>query len=227
MTLGEGSATALIMTDLLIQEIDEAVRKEHYEKLWQKHGRTALVACAALVICIGGYSWWHDHETTVLEGATAKLADTLQRLQPGKEAEIGTILAADASTAPSGIALIERFYAASLAANSGNTEGALAQLTTIQNDPSVTSLYRDLAKLLSIQAQLDTADAATLKTQLDPLAADGAPWRFSAREMQALLSLRQHDIAAAKATLESLTTDPNAPASLKERAGQILATLAG
>lgn len=215
------------MTDLFIQEIDEAVRKDQYEKLWHKYGRGVLLGCGIFVLGIGGYSWWHDQQTTKLEAATAQLAGVLQSLAPGKETEVGTALVATAASAPAGIGMLERFYAASLAANAGNTEAALTQLTAIENDNSAGTLYRDLARLLAVQAQLDTGDITALKAQLQPLAAEGAPWRFSAREMQAMLDLRANDIAAAKATLNALTTDPDVPASLKSRAGQILATLAG
>lgn len=215
------------MTDLFIQEIDEAVRKDQYEKLWQQYGRGVMIGCVIVVLGVAGYSWFKNQQTTKLEAATASLAETLQGLAPGKEAEVSAALASAATTAPGHLPMLERFYAASLAANAGKAEDALAQYALISADSSVSATYQDLAKLLSVQVQLDTGDIETLKAQLAPLAKDGAAWRFSAREMQAMLALRANDTATAKTILDALTTEPDAPASLKARAGQILATIAG
>ena len=68
-------------------------------------------------------------------------------------------------------------------------------------------------------------DADAIRAKLQPLAIDGNPWRFSARELTALLAWKSGQIAEAKEQLSALAADPQTPARIRDRAQQVLAQI--
>jgi hypothetical protein len=83
-------------------------------------------------------------------------------------------------------------------------------------------MLRQLADLLSVRAQLDSGDPAVLDKRLQVLAADGAPWRYTAMEFQAFLALRAGDKGKARKIFTQLSQDSGAPDSLSARAADML-----
>ena len=90
-------------------------------------------------------------------------------------------------------------------------------------------IYRDLAVLLEAMVVLQQdalpIDADAIRAKLRPLAVDGNPWRFSARELMSLLAWKSGQIAEAKDQLTALAADPQTPATIRDRAQQILAQI--
>ncbi len=74
---------------------------------------------------------------------------------------------------------------------------------------------------------IDVAEvvAAVLRGHLEPLAADGQPFHASARELLALIALREGDRAGARELYTKIADDREAPSGLHARAAQMLAAL--
>ena len=72
---------------------------------------------------------------------------------------------------------------------------------------------------------LDTGDHVDLSDRLQPLLADDSPWRFSARELAALLELQKGDTAKATEYYTTLADDPQTPAGARARAAEMLRAL--
>jgi hypothetical protein len=90
----------------------------------------------------------------------------------------------------------------------------------------VPPIYRNLATLLAVMHQVDTGDAKQLEVQLQPLAAETSPFRFSARELTALLAAKEGDGARAKTLLDQLAKDAAAPPGLRSRAAELSTLIA-
>jgi hypothetical protein len=132
-----------------------------------------------------------------------------------------------ASDGPSGYAMLAALQRATLLAK-GNGQAARTVYQDVQRsarDP----LYRDLAVLLEamVVLQRDTLpiDVDAIKAKLQPLALDTNPWRFSARELMALLAWKGGHTAEAKTVLGALVADPQTPAAIRERAQQMMAQI--
>ena len=82
-----------------------------------------------------------------------------------------------------------------------------------------------LDPLLAAQALLNDGAPDDISARLTPLARDDSAWRFSARELQALLQHRQGDIAGARAAFKALSEDASTPPGIRSRAEQMLAAL--
>ena len=72
---------------------------------------------------------------------------------------------------------------------------------------------------------LDTQDPVMLAARITPLTAEGNPWRASARELQALVAMRQGRTDEARRILEALSADATAPQALRDRAARAAAQL--
>jgi hypothetical protein len=94
-------------------------------------------------------------------------------------------------------------------------------------DTKIAPELRDLAHLLKVMQLLDSGDPAALSGELAPLSAEDNPWRFSARELDALLAIRSGDTARATDLLTKLSDDATTPAPIRARAAELIAALKG
>ena len=111
----------------------------------------------------------------------------------------------------------------------GEVESAIAVYDLVAADTSVAPSLRDLASLLAVMHLMNTdaSDPADMATRLEPLTADNGAWRYSARELEAVLKLKANDLTAALAVFAALKDDVEAPAALRGRAAELFAALGG
>lgn len=211
----------------IFDEVEEDLRAERARKLAQRWGGIAVAAAVLALGATGAWQGWRWHQA---RGAAAA-ADTYLTLHRAAERE-GADLAAAANgfaalgrEAPTGYRTLAKLRAAALKAETGDAPAALALWNEVSADSSADPLYRDLATLLAVSHGLDSGDPAALAARLAPLAAEGQPWRASAREAQALLAMRRGANEEARRILEALVTDPAAPQGVRERAQRVAAGL--
>ncbi len=112
-------------------------------------------------------------------------------------------------------------------AQAGDKEAALEQYDRLAAEAGADSPVGQLAGLYAAMLLLDTGDPGQVAARLGPLAAEGAPWRFSARELQGLLAIRTGDLDQARTIFDALIADPDTPTTLRNRASEILAATGG
>ena len=212
------------MSDIF-REVDEDLRRDRMEGLFKRYGGIALAGALALVAGTGGYTAWRNWKQTQSQQETAALVAAIS--QSGQGAEKGVeALAAFAGKADPGMAALAQLNAAALLAREGITAEAVSVYEKIAGNSGVNAVYRDLATLLSVMHQLSSGDPGQLQARLQPLSADSSPWRFSAREMSAVLAARTGDKEKARTLFQQLADDAQAPAGVRSRAAD-LATLYG
>ena len=74
--------------------------------------------------------------------------------------------------------------------------------------------------------RVSSSKVISLTTSLDRLTADENPWRYSARELNAVLAKQSGDMNKAEKLLNELTADESAPQGIRLRAKELLAGLA-
>jgi len=212
------------MSDIF-REVDEDLRRDRMERLYKRYGGVVLAAALAIVAGTGAYTAWRNWQQSQHQQETAALTAALS--QAGQGAEKGVeALAAFAGKADPGMAGLAQLNAAALLTREGKTAEAVAVYDKLAANGSVGPVYRDLASLLSVMHQLGSGDPAQLRARLQPLTAESSPWRFSAREMSAVLAARAGDKDKARTLFQQLADDSQAPAGVRSRAAD-LATLYG
>jgi hypothetical protein len=209
-----------------IREVDEELRRENWEVIWKKYGKLLIAAALALVLGTAAVVGWREFDRSQRMKAGDHFAAVIAEVESTKEpAQAAGILANYIADAPDGYGMLARLREAKLRADAGERETAIGLYDALAGDSSVDPLFRDLAALYSIRMQIDGGDPATLNARLATLAADGNPWRYTARELQAVLALNSGDTPGARSIFTGLADDMNAPDSLRTRATEMLRAL--
>ncbi len=213
------------MSDLL-REIDEELQREHMAALWHKYKIPVLAVLALIVLGTASQTAWKQHKEATEISRSVALGSLGTR--PGMtDAEKGEAFNAFANTYKgSGQAVLAQMSALGFLLQAGKKDEALQGLEALAHNQDAPLLVREYAKLVRVEIQLDTADPTSLRQQLEPLAAEGQPWRFTARMLQGLLFGKHGDYAKAKTIFTTLSDDANAPVTLRDEA-KILARYYG
>lgn len=204
--------------DSLLREIEEDLRHENLSKLWKKYGYVLIGGAVALVIGVAGFKGWQSYDADQRAQAAGQLLNAARGIQNDKATEAEAMLKTLSADGPSGYAALARFQAASLLADRGDKAAAAAAFDALAQDGSLDVLYRDMALMLGVLVEADTAAPADQRQRLAALLADDNPWRHSARELTALAALKAGDKADARSLFEKLSKDTTTPASLRQRA---------
>jgi hypothetical protein len=209
------------MSTDFIREIEEDIRRDRWKRLWDRYGLLATAAVVLLVVGVASWSVWRNLETQRAEAQTAELSRLIDR---AATADAGTAdaMAAFARGADPGRAALARFNEAATRAKAGDTAAAIAVWDGLARTGDLAPAWRDLATLLSVLNQIDGGDPAALDARLAALDATANAYRFSVREMRAILALRQNRPERALEIWRALTEDAETPQGVRTRAAQLV-----
>lgn len=209
------------MSDIF-REVDEEVRREQLQKLWDRYSLFIIAAAVLIVAGVGawrGYQWYEAREAAK---AGAAYDAALQLAQDGKHAEAASAFAKLAGDGTSGYRILARLQEGEqLAAN--DTKAAVALFDQVAANSSNPRLLRDVATIRAGFVLLDQAPYADMTHRLEPLAEPNGPMRHTARELLALSAWRNNDIAAARRWGEAVLADQEAPPDLRARIDILMA----
>jgi hypothetical protein len=101
--------------DSFLREVDEAVRQEHYKKLWDEYGIYALglaVLVIAGVAAYKGWTYWQERQAQTAGASFSQALDVLDGPDPAKAKDILTSLS---DKGPHGYRVLARFQLAAAA----------------------------------------------------------------------------------------------------------------
>lgn len=218
--------TASAEDDVLIREIDEAVREDAVLSFFKNHGAKVLGGLTLLIAGFGGYLVWDRYSEGQLETQSETLIAALDYFEQGdfKTAndKVATLLA-DGSSA--GARTAARFVQAGAALEQGNTATATALFKAIAADPAAPPALRDLARVRDVSTNFDTMTPAAVIAQLDALAKPGNPWFGSAGELVAMAQLESGNRAEAGRLFAEIAKDEDQPETLRSRSRQMAGLL--
>jgi len=209
------------MSDIF-QEVDEDLRRDRTTQFMKRYGGIFATALVLLVAATAGWQAWQAWQKSQRETETGKLVSALSQASAGPQ-KAAEALSAYAGSAPANLAVLARLNEAALRAEEGKTAEAVAIYDSLAASSTTDSIYRDLATLLAVMRQMDTGDAKQLQARLQPLTEEANPWRFSAREMTALLAGRAGDRERARTLFQQLADDSLAPSGVRSRAADLAA----
>jgi hypothetical protein len=209
----------------IFQEVDEEVRREQFQKLWERYQGYVIAAAVLVVLAVAGwrtYDWWETRKAAEA-GAAFEAAIALGEAGKHTEAEAAfSKLAQDSATNYRTLALMRA--AAELALT--DPKAAVAAYDKIAANASVGSELRDLAGLRSGALLIDSGSFAEASQRLEPISAGDHTFRHTARELLALAAWRANDTAAAKRWIEMINTDAATPPDERNRMEMLSALMA-
>jgi len=211
--------------DSLAREIDEELRREQLLKLWERYGTYVIAVAALIIIGIGGFKYFEHRRTVAAETAGARFTAAAREAAQNRTAEAQKALEEIQSSAPAGYAALARLRLAAGDQQAGRRAEALAAYEAIAKEKGLDPLLADYARLQAATLRLDSADWTEMQNRLNDLAADGNPWRFSARELLSLAAQKAGKAEEARTQLQRLLGDRGTPPGIGERARMMLAML--
>ncbi|MSO71609.1 MAG: tetratricopeptide repeat protein [Alphaproteobacteria bacterium] len=214
------------MTDELLREVDEDIRRERYERLWQRYGSYVIAAAIGIVGLTAGVEAYRQYGIRQSEALSERYVLSVNSALRGDDPQ-GAIraLAALAADTTTGYSALARLQQAALIAKLGDLPGALEIYDSVAGDRSMPPALRELAVMLGALNAVEREDATAIERRVVSINVATSPWRFSAREAIALAALRAGDMDRARGLLRALADDFAAPSGVRGRAAELLAAL--
>jgi hypothetical protein len=209
----------------IFHEVDEEVRRERLQKLWDRYSIFIIAGAVLIVASIGawqGYQWWEGKKAAA---AGAAFESALNLSDAGKHAEADAAFAKIAAEAPAGYRILARLRAAGELAQTKPAD-AVKAYDELAADASLGSTLQDLAAVRAGMLTVDTASLAEMQRRLDPVAKPGHAFRHNARELLALSAWRNHDFTAARRYIDMIAADGETPPGTRARADVLSALIA-
>ena len=209
----------------IFHEVDEEVRRERLQKLWERYSIYIIGLAVLIVVGIGawrGYEYW-EAKKAATAGAAFEAALSLS--EQGKHAEADAAFATIAAEAPPGYRTLARLRAAAELAQTKPAD-AVKAYDAMAADASLGSTLQDLAAVRAGMLTLDSAPLSDMQRRLDAVAEPGHAFRHSARELLALSAWRNHDFTAARRYIDMIANDGETPPGTRARAEVLSALIA-
>lgn len=197
-------------TDSFINEVTEEVRRD---RLYAFFKRWAWLGVLVILLVVGGavyIEWQKLRSAQAAQAAGDALLDALEADDPSDRA---------AALARAGVGgPLPPLLIAGQELLAEDRDGAVATLQALADDPAVTSLYRDLARLRALMLQAGVMPPEDRIAALQPLAIAGATFAPLAQEQIALARIEAGNIDGARSTLDALLADAATSPGLRSRA---------
>jgi hypothetical protein len=207
----------------IFREIDEEVRREQLQKLWQRYGVLLIAICILVIAGVGGwrgYEYWQSKKAGET-GTAFEQAVTLA--EAGKSKEAQAAFAKIAATGTAGYRVLARLRQASELAQT-DKKAAVNAYDVIAADKSLGPVIDDLASVRAGLLLVDSTPYSDMLKRLEPLTGPDRIFRHTARELLAFSAWKSGDVAAARKWTDMMMADPLTPSGTRSRA-QILSGL--
>lgn len=212
----------------LLQEVDEAVRKDRLDTIMQRYGLWIIALAVAGLLAFGGYLYW-DHRQNVARGESAEeLVAALEQAVNGQgEAATKALKAIEAGDEPAyrAAALIQQ---ANMAAEREDMKGAAALMAKAATDPKLDPTLRELALIRQTAFELDILKPEAVIARLKPIVDAKEPvsnFFPSAAELSAIAYYRMGQFDKAGTLYGRIAEMSDLPRSLQSRAVQMAGML--
>ncbi len=211
--------------DVLLREVDEAVRQDELSDLMRRYGKPALGIVLAGLAAFGGYLFWQDRQEAGLDAKSEEMIRALDHLAAGNMQEGEKALAPLAADSAPGMKASALMVQAGLAQQKGDKAGAIKLYGAVAGDEASPAPYRDLATIRLVAADFDAMKPEDVVARLKPLAVPGNPWFGSAGELVAMAYLKQGKTDLAGPLFAAIAKSKDAPESLRARTRQMAGLL--
>lgn len=204
--------------DVLLREIDDAVRQDQYANFAKQYGRPLLGVAVAGVLAFGGYLFWDSRQEAALEEQSDAYVGALDQVQAGNMADASAKLDPVIGEASAGTRAAAQLMKAGIAAQDNKPGEAAALFAAVAADEDAPPALRDLARIREVATQYDELGPDEVVSRLKPLAEPGNAWFGSAGELVAHAYLDQGKREEAGVLFGELARNEDVPRSIRDRA---------
>jgi hypothetical protein len=204
--------------DSFIREVNDEIRREQAQALWDRFG-PALIVVAILVVlgtaAFVGYRYWD--ETRANRSGDA-FSQALKLANDGKNDEALTALDQLEKDGYGAYPLLARMRGATVKANKGDVPAAIKDFDEVAADTAIPQGIRDMARLRAALLLVDHGSFADVSSRVEALTSDTNTLRHTAREALGLSAWKEGKTQDALKLFDQIAADDGAPRNTRERA---------
>ncbi len=207
-----------------INEVEEELRKDDYNRLLKKYG-PIIGVILFLIVAGAAFLEWQEYaqdKSAQKVAAVYTAADTA--LEAGDLNDATEQFIALGETGPEGYAGLSLMRAAAIRHEQGDLASAILYFDQAAAKFS-TPRHKQLAQLKSAYLLADQGAYSDVVTRMTPLIEENAPYEFLARELLGFAQQQSGNESAAREQFAYLTAIPGVPQTVKQRAEQSMALM--
>ena len=196
-----------IYQESFVREVDENLRAEHFQKMWNKYRKFIFGAVALVLLLTVAHQLYLNARLKVRLSESDKYEQAAVLNAKG-EAEGALALYRELQDGRKNYKYLSQMRIAGILFEQKKDKEALALLNALRQDKSAPEALRSVAAIGYVSHQVDTGNIKELQDILNPLMTPKNAWYGTAAELSVLLLLRENETQKAKRLLdESLKQD--------------------
>lgn len=211
--------------EILMREIDEAVRQDDLEQFGKKYGVPLIGGIVGVLAILGGYLVWDTQRESGLETQSETLVSAIDQLNAGNAVQAASVSEELIESSNPGARSGALFLKAVAALQAGNNDEAVQAFAQVADDDQAPPALRDLALIREVATDFDNREPADIVERLKPLAVPGNAFFGSAGELTAMAHLEAGDNDAAGTMFSEIANADGIPDTLRSRARQMAGML--
>ncbi|MBZ9674218.1 tetratricopeptide repeat protein [Mesorhizobium sp. ES1-1] len=204
--------------DSFIREVNDEIRREQAQLLWDRFGPALIVAAVLVVVgtaAFVGYQYWDESRANRSGDA---FSQALKLANDGKNDEALTALDELEKDGYGAYPLLARMRAATVKADKGDVAAAVKDFDDVAADTAIPPGIRDMARLRAALLLVDHGSFADVSSRVEPLTSDTNTLRHTAREALGLSAWKEGKAQDALKLFDQIAADDGAPRNTRERA---------
>ena len=211
--------------DAFIREINEDLKNDNMRLIWKKYGVYIVSAVAIILTITVSFETIKAWRMRQFEAWSNSYAFALALEKDGNFDESLTVLREIQSSRSGIYADLALIQEVSVLFGQGKSDEALALLEKIISDKKINKKLLDAAVMKLVSYKIDFAPAEELKALLLPLTDEKNSWSLEAKELLALLFVREGDLEQARGIYDEIIETAGTNENLKSRVKDMLAAL--
>lgn len=211
--------------DSFIREVDEDLKNDNLKKLWEKYGLYIIIGVVFILTITVSFETFKVLHEKKNQTWSDKYAYALNLQLQGRYNESLNLLNEIVEHKHDVYSDLAKVQISNVYFEKGDSEKAIAELENIINDKNMNQKLKDISIIKLASYKLDTAPKDEIVTLLSPLAKSDNSWTNIAKEMLAMLEIREGNVEEAKKIYEEILSYPNLPEVLKFRVQDMLSVL--
>jgi hypothetical protein len=204
--------------DSFIREVNDEIRREQAQALWDRFG-PAILGLAILVVlgtaAFVGYRYWDESRANRSGDA---FSQALKLANDGKSDDALTALQQLEKDGYGAYPLLARMRAATVKADKGDFAAAVTDFDGVAADTAIPQGIRDMARLRAALLLVDHGSFADVSSRVEALTADNNTLRHTAREALGLAAWKEGKTQDALKLFDQIAADDGAPRNARQRA---------
>lgn len=208
--------------DAFIREIDEELKNEKLKKIWDKYGLFIILFVVVVIsaaVSVETFKSWNEKRNQEFSNTYAYALNLQNQGRYGEATEVLERLVKAKKGIYSDVAEIQM---SNVLLEQGKTEPAIAILEKVSQDEDFNPQMKDIATIKLVSFKLDYAPSEEIQNMLTPFVTSNGTWANIAKEMLAMLAVRDGNFEKAKTLYQEISVAENTSEALKARAQDML-----